>query len=196
MASIFKILKNYTFDEKVLTLLSNFDKGQFGEFTFEKCVLSCGNKSVNLTGVSSNKTLEENAEIFILFYEFIKIFLKKDFVEKKVENVEWKKQKKENKEKLIHTYVLHLKEKYNLSHSEQTKTENFININLKLNYITSNDITIINDEIVEIKNISFDTSKRAWNCAYQFHDNFDIPAQEPDETSRIYGKIDKYFEKK
>lgn len=197
MSSIFKILKNYTFDENVLTFLSNFDKGQFGIFSFDKCILSHGDQSVNLSGISSNNTFDENSKYFLEFYNFIKNFLEKEIIIKNIENIEWKKQKKENKEKLINFYILKCKNIYNLSFAEQTKLENFLNINIKLNYITSNDIIIKNDEIESITNILFDEKKRLWTCNYQFNDIvIDDKDQNNDEISHIYLKIDKYLEKK
>jgi hypothetical protein len=222
--SVFEILKRYTYDENIIKLLSKFEKNEFEGYEYSKCVLSLGENKVNLGGLSNSNSVKENGEIFKQFLNFVDACARsyersrnnKDFTknredsEKSTCHVEWKKQKKENKDRLINHFTLKMKSKYKLSYSEQFKLENIIIINIKLNYIPSSSIIIENNEIVEIRNLVFDETKREWDVIKKLSSTGSLPlgnqssqnsqhsqsysSSSSGELSNIYSKIDKYLE--
>ncbi len=207
--SLFEILKRYTFNEDIITLLSEFEKGFFGKFSYDKCILGMKDHRVNLSKLSATNTVQENGKIFNEFIAFLEDCGWKSRCESKVyasrgsvssdtdESLEWKKQKKDNKDRLIHHFILFLKDTYHLSCNEQMKLENLLAINIKLNYISSQHIIIENGEIKEIKNLSFDTTTREWKLDAK-PASYQPPPPESDAqgtgVSKIYSKIDKYLE--
>lgn len=199
--SVFEILKKYTYDEELITLLANFEKNNFEEFTYDRCVLSLKDNKVNLGGVLPSNSVKENGEIFKKFQAFIKLCRSRErsvsLVSEDLES-DWKKIKKDTKDKLLHHFIMKAKNKYRLSFSEQSKLEHLLSVNIKLNYIPSSSFIIQGNEIVEIKNLVFDEEKREWEVLTN-RTNFKLPESSTQqatvkEISSIYSKIDKYCE--
>lgn len=211
--SLFEILKSYTYNTELIKLLTEFEKGIFGNFSYDKCILGMNGKSVNLSQLSTSKSIEENGKIFNDFLIFLDACgWKKEISPRKntscdsddaQSHCDWKKQKKDNKDRLIHHFILNMKNRYNLTFSEQTKLENLISINIKLNYISSQHIIIENNEIVEIKNLIFDQYNREWKIdtvkssnasSASNASNVSSVSSTSSEINKIYAKIDKYLE--
>ena len=102
--SLFEILKSYTYNTELIKLLTDFDRGFFGNFGYDKCILGMNGKSVNLSQLSSSNTIEENGKIyneFILFLDSCGWKKEKHAPRLSIADAEcdWKKQKKDNKDR-------------------------------------------------------------------------------------------------
>lgn len=194
---IFEECSEYTFDTRITGLLKMCAHGTFPNgYSFD------GQKISNIiTGdvLPVDKSVEE---LFVLLVDFFDLnTVSKNNSESSTANgvatavaivtPEWKKLRKDIKEKLLNNYIHRTTIKYSLNKMEINELESVLSLSLQFQSISTSDIVIENDEIKSINKITFDEKNRVWS--YPIIKKTEENKKQIKSTLNVVSYFDKYI---
>jgi hypothetical protein len=110
-----------------------------------------------------------------------------------LDDVEWKKLKRETKERLMADYVSTIKKRYDLTREQQLQFEMKLNISFQLHLIDSDEIILEKGKIVDIVSVVYDDRSREFIFPKtSFVDEKDVSADRT--ASKLMQSVKKFIQ--
>jgi hypothetical protein len=201
--NIFDECKSYTFDNLYINLFGQMSRGQFPEnIQWNNTTCELKNTEMNTSIVLSKEPTDAIQQLIEFFAPYCQtmaytsisnVHRDSEDTGSVMEDVEWKKVKKENRERMISEYTQFIKNKYNLSSENHILFESRLNVALHFHMIDSYDIVIQNNKIVHIENIEFNEETKTFTFPkITFVDEKDGVATQ--QTSKLQSSIKKFLQ--